>query len=131
MKTVHRHPAIKVTAAFLLILFLGACSKEDTANTAGDIAITALTASLRVVEAWDTTLITVEATGQDLQYGWEANHGDITGSGKTIKYAAGECCVGLNTITCRVFNSTGEVSDTIMIRVTPYDPVKSGKRLLP
>jgi hypothetical protein len=128
MKTFHRHLAIKVTAAFLLILLLGACSKEDPANTAGDIAITALTASLRVVEAWDTTLITVEATGSDLQYGWEANHGDITGSGKTIKYAAGECCVGLNTITCRVFNSTGEVSDTIMIRVTPYDPVKSGKR---
>jgi hypothetical protein len=101
-------------------IFLFSCSKENTGKGAGDIQITSLTATLNPIKAWDTTLIAVEATGSNLQYGWEANHGDFKGSGKTIKYAAGECCVGLNTITCRVFNDTGEVSDTIMIRVTSY-----------
>ena len=104
----------------LSTVILFSCSKEKTEKTAGDIQIQSLTATLNPVEAWDTTLITMEATGSNLQYGWAANHGDFTGSGKTVKYAAGECCVGLNTITCRVFNDTGEVSDTIMIRVTTH-----------
>jgi len=96
------------------------CSKEKNQKTTGDIQIQSLTATLNQVEAWDTTLITMEATGSNLQYAWEANHGDFNGSGKTVKYAAGECCVGLNTIKCRVFNDTGEASDTIMIRVTTH-----------
>lgn len=107
----------------LLILSTGlffSCSKEKTENSTGDIEVQSLSATLTQLEAWDTTLITMIATGSNLQYAWEANHGDITGSGKTVKYAAGECCVGLNTITCRVFNNTGEVSDTIMIRVTTH-----------
>jgi hypothetical protein len=102
------------------VAVLLSCSKEKTHQGAGDIQIRSLSCTLNPIEAWDTTLITVEATGSNLQYGWEANHGDVNGSGKTVKYAAGECCVGLNTITCRVFNDTGEVSDTIMIRVTTH-----------
>jgi len=96
------------------------CSKEKNEQTTGNIRIQDLSATLLKVKAWDTTIITMEATGSNLQYAWEANHGDFKGSGKTVKYAAGECCVGLNTITCRVFNDTGGVSDTIMIRVTSY-----------
>lgn len=99
------------------------CSNKDDTKPSDSIKIISLTASLNPVKAWDTTVITVVATGDSLQYGWKANHGDFNGSGNTIKYAAGECCVGLNTITCRVFNNTGEVSDTVMIRVTSYfDP---------
>ena len=104
----------------LSTVILFSCSKEKSEQTTGDIQIQSLSATLLKVKAWDTTLITMEATGSNLQYAWEANHGDFKGSGKSVKYAAGECCVGLNTITCRVFNDTGEVSDTIMIRVTSY-----------
>jgi hypothetical protein len=110
-------------AIFLLVLvspILFSCSKKETEKTAGDIKIQGLTATYLTVKAWDTTLITMKATGSNLQFGWEANHGDVIGSGKTVKYSAGQCCVGLNTIKCRVFNDTGEVSDTIMIRVTSY-----------
>lgn len=103
-----------------LTIFAGSCSKEKTEITAGDIQIQGFSATLLKVKAWDTTVISMQATGSNLEYAWEANHGDIKGSGPTIKYAAGECCVGLNTITCRVFNNTGEVSDTIMIRVTSH-----------
>jgi hypothetical protein len=107
----------------LITMMLWACSKKDENKPSDSIKIVSLTASLNPVRAWDTTVITVEAIGDSLQYGWKANHGNFKGSGKSIHYAAGECCVGLNTITCRVFNNTGEVSDTIMIRVTSYfDP---------
>jgi hypothetical protein len=110
----------------IIILFLGSlvlsysCKKKDQSQPTGDITIVSLSATLNPVKAWDTTLITVSATGSNLQYGWEADHGSIVGSGPAVKYAAGECCVGMNTITCRVFNDTGEVSDTIKIRVTSY-----------
>lgn len=114
---------MRTTMQFLLgtmLLLLVACKKEKSPPSAGDIVMISLTATVNPVKAWDTTVITVEATGHDLRYGWEANHGNFTGGGKEIRYAAGECCVGLNTITCRVFNDSGEVSDTIMIRVTSY-----------
>ena len=104
----------------LLTVIVFSCSKEKTEKSTGDIQIQSLTATFLTVKAWDTTLITMEATGSNLQYAWEANHGDFKGSGKTVKYAAGQCCVGLNTIKCRVFNDTGEAADTIMIRVTSY-----------
>lgn len=114
---------MKLEYLFVLtnLLLLSSCSKkEEPLPPSGDITIEALTSTLNPLKAWDTTLITVTATGSNLQYGWEADHGSIVGSGQVVKYAAGECCVGLNTITCRVFNDTGEVSDTIKIRVTSY-----------
>jgi hypothetical protein len=111
----------RITILFIISVgILLSCSKEKTVKGAGDIQIHSLNATFLTLKAWDTTVITMEATGSNLQYAWEANHGDCKGSGKTIKYAAGECCVGLNTIKCRVFNDTGEASDTIMIRVKTY-----------
>ena len=108
----------------LLIAFaFWACSKTEQNNPSANIKIVSLTASVNPVKAYDTTVITVEAIGDSLQYGWKANHGNIIGSGKIVKYSACQSCKGLNTITCRVFNYTGEVSDTVMIRVTSYfDP---------
>ena len=115
---------LKMNRMILFMFFASAticsCSKGKEEKSTGDIRIQRLTATLNPIEAWDTTMITIEATGSNLQYGWEANHGDFKGCGKTVKYAAGECCVGMNTITCRVFNDNGELSDTIKIRVTTH-----------
>jgi hypothetical protein len=105
---------------FLSILALWACSKKDESKPSESIKIVSLTASINPVKAYEITEISVEATGVNLQYGWVANHGRILGSGKVVKYNACTNCAGHNTITCRVFNETGEVSDTIMIRVYPY-----------
>ena len=113
--------------AFILLILAAvsfcSCSKKSDSKPTGDIRIISLTASVNPVRAYDTTVISVEAIGDSLQYGWKANHGNIIGSGKIVKYSACQSCKGLNTITCRLFNYTGEVSDTIMIRVTSYfDP---------
>lgn len=102
------------------LAMLSACSKNDNPGQSSQIRIVSLTASANPVMAYDTSVITVVATGDNLQYGWVVNHGKIKGSGTTIKYSACQSCIGLNTITCKVFNETGEVSDTIMIRVTPW-----------
>lgn len=116
---------MKNTLKIILVLglfVLGSCAKKDVDKLKPnpDIHIISLQATLPVVMAWDTTSITVNATGDNLSYSWEANHGDILGSGISVKYAAGQCCIGLNTITCRVFNELGYAEDTIQIRVTPY-----------
>jgi hypothetical protein len=105
---------------FLSILALWACSKKDENKPSDSIKIVSLSASINPVKAYEITEITVEAIGENLQYGWVANHGRILGSGKVVKYDACPSCAGHNTITCREVNETGEVSDTITIRGYPY-----------
>jgi hypothetical protein len=105
---------------FLSTLLMWSCSKKAEDKPSDSIKIVSLTASANPLKAFEITEISVEATGESLQYGWVANHGRILGNGNVVKYNACPSCAGHNTITCRVFNETGEVSDTIMIRVYPY-----------
>jgi hypothetical protein len=102
-----------------------ACEKDKEEDkivevTTDKISIDSLTASFLTVKAWDTTTLNCYATGIDLIYAWECDHGNFNGSGTQIKYAAGECCVGLNTITCTVSNHLGQVSKNLQIEVTSY-----------
>jgi len=107
---------------FFISLLVFSCAKEnDQPADTGAIKIVSLTATDTVLKAWmDTASITVVATGDSLGYEWSCNHGTLHGSGTTVKYMAGQCCVGLNTITCRVFNDTSSVSKDINIRITSY-----------
>lgn len=104
------------------ILIFATCQKQDNTdpNTTDKISIDSLLASHYSVKAWDTTTITCYATGDSLVYNWECDHGNFNGSGTQIKYAAGECCVGTNTIICAISNRLGKVSEQIEIEVTSY-----------
>jgi len=104
----------------IIILATAACSKKKNSTPSAEIQIVSLTASVNPVIVFDTTVITVVAKGENLQYGWIANHGKLKGSGTSVKYSACYSCMGNNTITCRVFNETGEVSDTIKILVIDH-----------
>jgi hypothetical protein len=107
----------------MIILTTWSCNKEREdayTNTTDKISIDSLNATFYSVEAWDTTTITCYARGVNLIYGWECDHGNFNGGGTQIKYAAGECCVGINTIICSVSNETGHVTDEIQIEVTSY-----------
>ena len=107
----------------VIICVFFACEKESDPiieNTTDQISIDSLTATYYTVKAWDSTTINCYARGVDLIYAWECDHGNFNGSGTQIKYAAGECCVGLNTITCTVSNHLGQVSEDIQIEVTSY-----------
>lgn len=103
-------------------IFFIACQKNnvDDVNTTDKISIDSLIATFYTVKAWDTTTISCFARGDSLIYSWECDHGNFNGSGTQIKYAAGECCVGINTITCAVSNHTGKVTKDIKIEVTSY-----------
>ncbi|MCX6281257.1 MAG: hypothetical protein NTU51_04785 [Bacteroidetes bacterium] len=101
----------------LLAVSLLACSKKKDSTPSADIKIISLTTSVNPVKVFDTAVITMEAVGDNLLYTWKANHGKLKGSGKIVKYSACYSCIGLNTITCTLSNSTGAVSDTVMIRV--------------
>lgn len=107
--------------AVSILIFFG-CQKQDdlNQNTTDKISIDSLLASHYTVKAWDTTTITCYATGDSLVYSWECDHGNFNGSGTQIKYAAGECCIGTNTITCAISNREGMVSAKIKINVTSY-----------
>ena len=110
---------------FIGIISIGlllACQKSDPIDkkVSDEIFIDSLTASFKTVKAWDTTTIQCYARGNLLTYSWECDHGNFNGSGTMIKYAAGECCVGMNTIICTISNSSGQVSKPIKIEVTSY-----------
>lgn len=111
-----------IVASVLSIAGLVSCSKEDENQLDnGDIKIISFTANDTVLKAWmDTATVVMTAKGQNLDYEWSCNHGTIHGNGDTVRYMAGECCVGLNTITCRVFNDSSSVSASLNIRITSY-----------
>lgn len=112
----------KVFVILFITLFLMACQKSnvDDVNTTDKISIDSLTATFYTVKAWDTTTISCFARGDSLIYSWECDHGNFNGSGHQIRYAAGQCCIGINTITCAVSNQTGKVTKNIKIEVTSY-----------
>ncbi|OQX77116.1 MAG: hypothetical protein B6D61_07705 [Bacteroidetes bacterium 4484_249] len=110
-----------VLVLIVISIFMFACEKDEVDQNISDkIQIDSLTATFYTVKAWDSTLISCYARGESLIYSWEADHGNFNGSGTQIKYAAGECCVGLNTITCTISNETGQTSKDIQIEVTSY-----------
>ncbi|OYT12454.1 MAG: hypothetical protein B6I19_09755 [Bacteroidetes bacterium 4572_114] len=106
----------------IIVLLAFACEKgpDEIIENTDYITIDSLTATFYTVKAWDTTTITCYARGENLVYGWECDHGNFNGSGNQIKYAAGQCCIGLNTITCTVSNDSSQVSRDIQIEVTTY-----------
>ena len=110
-----------ILTLFSIVLFISCNKEEDQPADTGAIKIVSLTAADTVLKAWiDTTSITVVAKGENLRYEWECNHGTLHGSGTQVRYMAGECCVGLNTVTCRIYNDTSSVSRDINIRITSY-----------
>ncbi|MBE0641326.1 MAG: hypothetical protein IH599_04775 [Bacteroidales bacterium] len=104
------------------LLFFISCGKDDDVitDTTDQISIDSLVSTAYVVKAWDTVLISCYASGEELAYAWECDHGSVNGSGFRVKYAAGECCVGLNTVSCVVSNPSGHVTKSVQIKVTSY-----------
>jgi len=113
-------------AIFLILLLTGiACSKNDKdsvpddQNTQGliDSLVTRID-TLRAMK--DTTSITVYTNKPDVKIQWSADHGTILGGGKRIVYYSGECCVGENTVTCRVTSDSQSSEKSIKIHVKSY-----------
>lgn len=113
----------RIILILLVIAVFVACAKDDSQkpiDTSDEIIVDSLVASQYSVKAWDTTTISCYAQGVELVYAWEVDHGSINGSGAQIQYAAGECCVGTNTVTCTVSNESGQIVRQIQIEVTSY-----------
>jgi hypothetical protein len=110
-----------IIALFALLLTTSCTKDEELPVDTGEIKILSYTASDTVLQAWmDTATIVMQASGLNIDYEWSCNHGTIHGGGDTVRYMAGECCVGLNTITCRVFNDSSSISRDMNIRITSY-----------
>lgn len=105
-------------------IFVAACStqKEDEPLITGTLKIITLSASADTIMAWDTATIRVTTNLPTNSIKWEADHGTIMGSGSTIAYYAGMCCIGTNTITCRAVGDDGGDTASIRIHITPWNP---------
>ena len=109
---------------FLLIFFaafLLACEKDNNSSEGvGAVKLISLTANDTVLNAWQVTKVYANAEGESLVYQWEADHGELNGSGEQIEYMAGTCCTGTNTITCTVSNSENSDSKQIKLLILPF-----------
>jgi len=68
----------------------------------------------------DTAYLKVYVSGENFEVRWLANHGTLMGEGEEVIYFAGQCCVGLNTIYCTVFDTTGSITVSLNFEVTSY-----------
>ncbi len=117
-----------MVSRFLLLLIIPAailflsCKKNSSfeSDGTGEVKLDSLIAGDTVLNVWTPTKITAYATGNGLIYNWEADHGELNGSGTQIEYMAGTCCTGINTVICTVSNSTNSNSKQIKIRVLPF-----------
>ncbi|MDD3666189.1 MAG: hypothetical protein PHQ65_13065 [Bacteroidales bacterium] len=117
-------PLQKIWPVLCLSLLLAACSKQKNEEplVAGSFKIVSLTTSSDTLMAWDTATISVTTNLPANLIRWEADHGTIIGSGSTITYYAGMCCMGTNTISCRASGSDGADTASIKIHITPWMP---------
>jgi hypothetical protein len=116
-----KHSGLWVLALALLSLQL-ACDmegKDPIVNPKVDgLAIDSFQVSTNLIKSWyDTAQIKVFVTGMNYSIYWECDHGVLEGEGDQVSYHAGECCVGMNTISCTVKDSTRTVMDTVRIYV--------------
>lgn len=109
---------------FFMVLVLHGCTSKDNSDPvgAGALKITSLKATMDTVMAWDTTKISVITNLPATHIKWEADHGTLIGSGANITYYAGMCCIGTNTIRCRVEGDEGIDTASLKIHITPYHP---------
>lgn len=113
---------IKILNSFtVLILLLASCNKNDSvASGTGKVYIDSLIPDDSVLNVWHPTRVKAYARGEGIEYTWEADHGEINGSGTEISYMAGDCCTGINTIICTVKNAESSDSKQLKIRILPY-----------
>lgn len=112
---------ILYSAILFAVILVSSCTKDESKSEGtGNVEIESLIADDTVLNVWVPTKITVAASGDGLIYNWEADHGELNGSGSQIDYMAGTCCTGINTITCTVANSTNSDSKQIKIRILPF-----------
>lgn len=103
------------------VFVLFACEKEyvdpvEEDNTSA-IKFISLEASSYSVKVFDTVYVKAVVEGQDLIYEWQKNSGTLKGSGDKVIYWGCYSCIGVNTISCKVYNDSGHVSKSINIEV--------------
>ncbi len=111
---------------FVLIVFvLYACKKEGIDKNDPPKVNAGLIDSIYVskdsLKAWmDTAFIKVFPSRPGLEIRWSVDHGTLKGSGNAVYYFAGECCLGINTIECKVISDTAMQQIDIPVLVYSY-----------
>lgn len=111
---------------FLLLLtalVFTACKKDDNQKQASSapkiVSITADKTEL-LVGGEDPAIITCNAEGDELEYLWEVDLGDIfplNEEGSMVQFTGSECCIGKKHIKCTVSNSLGSDTDTLTLLI--------------
>jgi hypothetical protein len=115
--TVMKVVKIILISFFLLSAIFLACEEEKPENC-DPIKYLSLTAVNDTIESGGETAITAVAEGDGLVYEWTKTLGVINGSGSAVTYVATPCAIGEIDITCKVIDICGNSeSKTVTIHV--------------
>jgi hypothetical protein len=110
-----------IVLTFLLAVTLFACKPaEEIDPNSEHPTIISLTSEKSEIKIGESTKITCEATGGNLEYEWSVLLGDIipaNESGSEVTYSGFECCSGEKTISCTVKNDKGTATDTLVVNI--------------
>lgn len=103
----------------LLVCVILSCKKKEPKKPSTDPQFTfvSLTADATTLKQGDVTNIKANVTGT-VTYAWSITAGDVFGSGNNVLFAAGSCCTGNHTVTCKVTDSNNNSdSKSVVINV--------------
>ncbi len=109
-----------IIGLILLVSVIGCKDNEVTEPAQIAPEIVSLTASKTEIKIGEISELKCEAKGENLEYLWNVFLGDIVpvnADASIVNYSGYECCAGPKTITCKVKNEAGEVTESIVINV--------------
>ncbi|PLX01433.1 MAG: hypothetical protein C0594_13195 [Marinilabiliales bacterium] len=95
----------------MLFVALVSCNKEEEEipdETSDKLVFESLEVSQDTLMIDETIQLTATATGEDLSYTWNAEKGNIIGSGSKVDYAPSPCTIGKVSIECTVKDKSGD-----------------------
>lgn len=114
-KTMNKFSFWLSLSCIMIFLSYHACKKEESDD--GIIEIDSIYAERDTIFTGENTIVHIVATGNNIQYQWQATAGDIINGGASVTYVAPSCTPGNNIVTCKLSNNSSETEKSITIVV--------------
>ncbi len=101
-----------------MIPVIFSCKKDKTQDVDKPLVFESLTSEKDTILLYETTIVTAVADGDEIEYIWSADMGNINGGGSSVTYIPTPCVAGNVLVTCTVRDKgNNKLTKTITIFV--------------